>query len=476
MRTQRSLSKVNEGFDYFIDYNNNANQTKCIREVRVKCLQSLEDLKRICEKLGLKFDYYSEETMLVDMILDDMILENQRLYLIKWQGYDSAHSSWEPVEGLINCEDMIYFYDTMKNPPSILNEEMIFCFIKDLLTRKPYDYLTLTKLCALIFKLDEKYINSLKLSFADLRKKASKILNIPTAKLNKINDELLNLMQFSEKRKLVLLSLHEWEIKINKNNFSPYVKIENNVDLEGPPMDFNFISDCISSYVDLTPHALVYCTCKDCGKNRNGCCAHYFDDQFAYDKHRRLQLPPGYPIYECNDRCKCDKNCINRVVQCGQKIRVCIFRTSNGCGWGLKTLDPIEKGQFALEYTGEVITSNHAEERAEVYDHLGRTYLFDLDYEEDCLYTVDSMLYGNASRFINHSCNPNLETYSVWANQQDPNLPKIAFFARKKIYRGEELTFDYKMEDSRNTKGVSDLEKERILCMCNSRNCKKYLV
>ncbi|GFU77394.1 histone-lysine N-methyltransferase SUV39H2 [Trichonephila clavipes] len=444
-------------------------------KVRVKCLHSLEDLKRISEKMGLKFDYYSEERLLVDMILDDKILENQKLYLIKWQGYDSAHSSWEPVDRLINCEDLIYFYDTMKNPPTILNEEMIFCFIKDLVTRKPYDYLTLTKLCALIFKLDEEYINSLQLSFADLRKKASKILNTPTAKLNKINDKLLNLMQFSEKRKIVLLSLKEWEIKINKNS-SPYVKIENNVDLEGPPINFNFISDCISSYVDLTPHPLVHCTCNDCGKNRNRCCSHYFEGEFAYDKQQRLRLPPGHPIYECNDYCKCDKNCLNRVVQFGQKIRVCIFRTSNGCGWGLKTLDLIEKGQFAIEYIGEVITSDHAEERAEVYDHLGRTYLFDLDYEDDCLYTVDSMLYGNASRFINHSCNPNLETYSVWFNQQNPNLPKIAFFAKRKINPGEELTFDYKMEDSRSMNGVSDLKKERVLCKCNSRNCKKYLV
>ena len=44
-----------------------------------------------------------------------------------------------------------------------------------------------------------------------------------------------------------------------------------------------------------------------------------------------------------------------------------IYRTDNGCGWGVKTKDPIKKGQFAVEYVGEVISSEVAEERGKKY-------------------------------------------------------------------------------------------------------------
>ena len=44
-----------------------------------------------------------------------------------------------------------------------------------------------------------------------------------------------------------------------------------------------------------------------------------------------------------------------------------IYRTENGCGWGVKTKDPIKKGQFAVEYVGEVISNDEAEERGKKY-------------------------------------------------------------------------------------------------------------
>ena len=111
-----------------------------------------------------------------------------------------------------------------------------------------------------------------------------------------------------------------------------------------------------------------------------------------------------------------------------------IYRTENGCGWGVKTKDPIKKGQFAVEYVGEVISNDEAEERGKKYgeresgqnefgsfhgglsnqqiekknvlDEEGRTYLFDLDFNSGANnpYTIDAAFYGNVSHFINHSC------------------------------------------------------------------------
>ena len=50
----------------------------------------------------------------------------------------------------------------------------------------------------------------------------------------------------------------------------------------------------------------------------------------------------------------------------------------------------------------QIITSEEAERRGQIYDRQGATYLFDLDYVED-VYTVDAAYYGNISHFVNHS-------------------------------------------------------------------------
>lgn len=81
-----------------------------------------------------------------------------------------------------------------------------------------------------------------------------------------------------------------------------------------------------------------------------------------------------------------------------------IFRTPNDCGWGVKTMEHIEKNQMVTEYVGEAITQEEAEERGKIYDSRGQTYLFDLDFNDgECLYTLDAKKYGNISHFINHS-------------------------------------------------------------------------
>ncbi|XP_055941170.1 histone-lysine N-methyltransferase SUV39H2-like [Argiope bruennichi] len=453
---------------------NISNLQKFIRNVNVKCLQTLEDLKKTCDKLGIKFVGYSKDMFKVDLILDDEVIQNQKFYFVKWRGHSNKYNSWEPASRLTDSEDLLSYYSYLNSPPAVLSEEIILYFIKDLMIREPYDILTITKLYALIYGFDEEYIDSLGLTFADLKRKILKDFTNSVNKLCEIKDELLYVMKFSEKRKAVLSRLKEWEIEINSNS-SVHVKVENNVDLTGPPGNFQFINNYISTCVDLTENPVVFCSCVDCYENQMECCSYNLDGNFAYNKKQCLQLPTGHPIYECNKLCKCDKNCINRVVQHGPKVKVAIFRTKNGCGWGLKTLEFIQKGQFVLEYLGEIITSEQAEQRGEVYFHLGRTYLFDMGFEGDCYYTIDAMLFGNASHFINHSCNPNLATYSVWINQQDPKLPRIALFAKKKIQPGEELTFDYKIMVTPCEYDVYVPKEDLILCKCNSKNCRKYL-
>ncbi|PVD24367.1 hypothetical protein C0Q70_14848 [Pomacea canaliculata] len=253
---------------------------------------------------------------------------------------------------------------------------------------------------------------------------------------------------YRQKKLEVQAALKDWEEKLNAINTDPApIVVENDADLEGPPDNFVYINDYRAGEgIEIPQDPIIGCECKNCLDERKSCCAAACGSEFAYYKNKRLRVPQGTPVYECNKRCKCGPECPNRVVQNGRKFKVCIFRTSNARGWGVKTLQRIKKGSFVMEYVGEVITNEEAERRGKIYDAEGRTYLFDLDYNDgDCPFTVDAGYYGNVSHFVNHSCEPNLVVYGVWINTLDPRLPRICLFAARDINKGEELTFDYMM-------------------------------
>lgn len=277
--------------------------------------------------------------------------------------------------------------------------------------------------------------------------------------------------------------LVDWENSINKICAAdPVIAVENFVDNEGPPKDFTYIRKSITStqadsLINFDTSFLVPCECSRgmctkrsclCPKNSNG--------TYAYDKLKRILLEPGSPVYECNKLCKCGDECTNRVIQKGLNARVCIFRTDNGRGWGLKAREFIKKGRFVVEYVGEIITNDEAEERGKKYDAIHQTYLFDLDFNDrDApVFTIDAYKYGNVSHFINHSCDPNLHVYSVWVDTLDPRLPRIGLFAKRDIYAAEELTFDYMNMMTPETVG-SPKAVQGGLCACGTAKCRKFM-
>ena len=70
------------------------------------------------------------------------------------------------------------------------------------------------------------------------------------------------------------------------------------------------------------------------------------------------------PIMECSERCRCDTTrCRNRVVSRGVRVRLAIFFTSDGRGWGLRAVEPLRRGQFVCEYAGELVSSAEAAAR-----------------------------------------------------------------------------------------------------------------
>ena len=65
------------------------------------------------------------------------------------------------------------------------------------------------------------------------------------------------------------------------------------------------------------------CTEGKCGlKTEKTCCSSFNGHRMAYNANGRLRVEVGTPIYECNKRCKCEKECTNRVVQKGRKVNL----------------------------------------------------------------------------------------------------------------------------------------------------------
>lgn len=152
----------------------------------------------------------------------------------------------------------------------------------------------------------------------------------------------------------------------------------------------------------------------------------------------------------------------------------------NSKGWGLRTLDTIIPGQFVCEYAGEVISLNEAKRRTK--ENQGHhNYIIVLKehiQNSKVLRThVDPLYKGNAGRFINHSCDPNLIMIPV---RIDSLIPTLALFAVKEIAANSELSFDYSGGFASKDNGATEvkdcsLSRDKKKCYCGAQNCVGFL-
>lgn len=144
-------------------------------------------------------------------------------------------------------------------------------------------------------------------------------------------------------------------------------------------------------------------------------------------------------------------------------------------------------GQFVDRYFGEVITSEEADRRRAESQVSQRkdVYLFALDKftDPDSLdprlqdnpLEVDGEFASGPTRFVNHSCSPNLRIFARVGDHADKHLHDLALFATQDIPRGTELTFDYK-DGVPNDEGTFNFDSAHMTkCLCGSENCRKYL-
>ncbi|KAJ7457209.1 hypothetical protein B0H11DRAFT_211520 [Mycena galericulata] len=106
----------------------------------------------------------------------------------------------------------------------------------------------------------------------------------------------------------------------------------------------------------------------------------------------------------------------------------------------------IVKGSMVGIYTGLILRRKDAAS----LPNFRLSYCFDLDAMENLKaehnnsYTVDAFSCGNWTRFINHSCEPNLRVMPVVSDTvPEDNLPYLAFVAAEDISAYSEFTFDY---------------------------------
>jgi len=143
----------------------------------------------------------------------------------------------------------------------------------------------------------------------------------------------------------------------------------------------------------------------------------------------------------------------------GKRIQV---RRSGVHGKGVFALQDIAEGETLIEYVGEVISWDEAQDR-HPHDPKDPNHTFYFHVNEDKV--IDALYGGNSSRWINHSCDPNCEA--------DEDNERIFIKAIRNIQAGEELNYDYGLIiDEPYTKKL----KAEYPCWCGSANCRGTLL
>jgi hypothetical protein len=205
-----------------------------------------------------------------------------------------------------------------------------------------------------------------------------------------------------------------------------------------------------------------------------------------YDpKSRPQRIPPeGTDLCHCVGSCG-DDDCFNRVLytecygdlsmdgksncnvgaNCGnrqiakRKYAKCKPKREQGKGWGLVTLEKVEKGKLVLEYVGEVINDDIKDERLKKWseEHPNDPNFYIMALAKG--WFIDAREVANLSRFINHSCGPNCELVPVNVGGYMRN----AIVALRDIAPNEFLSYDYHFETK---------QEDKFVCRCGASTCR----
>ena len=166
-------------------------------------------------------------------------------------------------------------------------------------------------------------------------------------------------------------------------------------------------------------HSGCHCTKGDCCSNHCSC----------YVNARECD-----PIL-CKNCNKCGSKCKNKQLLQNIQAKI-IVGISKIAGWGLFANEDIKKDALIGEYKGELINEDITNKRDRFKMYENSTYMFTLDDE----FTIDSRKMGNMLRYANHS-KKNANSYPRVVLSDGHH--RIGLFAKRHIYKGEEIRFDY---------------------------------
>ena len=148
------------------------------------------------------------------------------------------------------------------------------------------------------------------------------------------------------------------------------------------------------------------------------------------------------------------------MKQLGRRPKTPLFevRHSRVHGYGVFALRRIRKGTNIIEYLGERVSHELADDRYESKDPLdGHTFLFTVDAKT----VIDAGVDGNEARFVNHGCDPNCQTVQMGK--------RIFIEAIRTIRPGEELAYDYRIQRDADDPANIDVV---FRCLCGAQNCR----
>ncbi|CCF58774.1 hypothetical protein KAFR_0F01770 [Kazachstania africana CBS 2517] len=167
-------------------------------------------------------------------------------------------------------------------------------------------------------------------------------------------------------------------------------------------------------------------------------------------------------LIECiNELCEssCGENCQNQRFQKKQYADISVFQTEMK-GYGVRCNTDLEANEFIYEYIGEVIDEESFRDRLIKYDEMHFKHFYFMMLQNGQF--IDATRKGALGRFCNHSCNPN-----AYVNKWVVNGKlKMGIFSKRKIQKGEEITFDYNVD-----RYGANAQK----CYCGEPNCIGFL-
>ncbi|MCO5571362.1 hypothetical protein L7F22_025100 [Adiantum nelumboides] len=273
---------------------------------------------------------------------------------------------------------------------------------------------------------------------------------------------------------------------ISKGKETQVICVENTVDDEKGPADFQYTTKVIFPKDLAKPESSDGCKCHGACSPASSCsCFTQNGGELPYLNGGYLVREKDF-IYECRSNCSCSSSCRNRASEKGPKFRLEVFKTTDR-GWGIRSLEMIPAGSYVCEYVGKIVadkqeikdrkhilmtswlpetTPRWGDVPSIIPDRPSSTTNPDAGKPE---IIVDASEVGNVARFINHSCSPNLIVQKVLFGLQDLRYPQFKFFARDNIPPLRELTFDY------GSPPDQELGANQIDCLCGSSDCRGKL-